>query len=46
MCYNKSIKKHQGVADEKGIDWYQVWPTLEEMWIRDGEELYKVEDKK
>ena len=39
-------KEMQDLADEKGIDWYQVWPTLEEMWIRDGEELYKVEDKK
>ena len=39
-------KDMQDLADEKGIDWYQVWPTLEEMWIRDGEELYKVEDKK
>ena len=39
-------KEMQDLAEEQGIDWYQVWPTLEEMWIRDGEELYKVEDKK
>ena len=33
----------QDLAEEQGIDWYEVWPTLEEMWVRDGEELYKVE---
>ena len=33
----------QKIAEEQGIDWYEVWPTLEEMWIRDGEELYMVE---
>lgn len=36
-------KEMQELAEEQGIDWYEVWPTLEEMWIADGGELYKVE---
>ena len=38
-------QKIQKIAEEQGIDWYQVWPTLEEMWIRDGEELYRIGGK-
>lgn len=33
----------QKIAEEQGIDWYEVWPTLEEMWIRSGSEKIKVE---
>ena len=38
-------REMQKIAEEQGIDWYQVWPTLEEMWIMGGGELYKVEGK-
>ena len=33
----------QKIAEEQGIDWYEVWPTLEEMWVRSGSEKIKVE---
>ena len=33
----------QKIAEEQGIDWYAVWPTLEEMWVRSGSEKIKVE---
>lgn len=33
----------QKIAEEQNIDWYQVWPNLEEMWIKGGGELYRVE---
>ena len=39
-------REMQKIAEEQGIDWYQVWPSLEEMWIKGGGELYKVEGKK
>ena len=38
-------REMQKIAEEQGIDWYQVWPSLEEMWIKGGGELYKVEGK-
>ena len=36
----------QKIAEEQGIDWYQIWPNLEEMWISVGGELYRVEGNK
>ena len=36
-------KEMQDLAEEQGIDWYEVWPTLEEMWIVSGSEKIKVE---
>ena len=39
-------KEMQEIAEEQNIDWYQVWPSLEEMWIKGGGELYRVEGNK
>ena len=46
VCFLTIDNEMQKIAEEQGIDWYQVWPGLEEMWISDGGELYRVESNK
>lgn len=46
VCFLTIDNEMQKIAEEQGIDWYQVWPGLEEMWISDGGELYRVEGNK
>ena len=46
VCFLTIDNEMQKIAEEQGIDWYQVWPSLEEMWIKGGGELYRVEGNK